>query len=59
MTARRDYISAVSLSITMMTDEPRAILPDIREDHFKSHGSNQPPVAVPMTAQRAVRPAVL
>lgn len=59
MTAGHDYISAISLSITMMTEEPQAISPDIREDHLKSHGSNQPPVAVPVTARRAVRPAGL
>lgn len=47
MTARHGYISAVSLSIMMMTEEPQAILPDIREDHLKSHGSNQPPVPRP------------
>lgn len=59
MTAGHDDTSAVSLSITMMAEEPQAILPDIREDHLKSHGSNQPPVAAPVTAQRAVCPAVL
>lgn len=59
MTARHDGVSAVSLSIIVMTDEPQAISPDIREDHLKSHGSNQPPVAVPVTAQRAIHPAAL
>lgn len=47
MTARHGHISAASLPIMMMTEKPQAISPDIREGHFKSGGSNQPPVLGP------------